>query len=305
MAVVPLILESFERRIRERLDEKSSLRQHAFEALKTVNAALTVQKAVPTLSRTLLKPIHDSFGGELKFLFCGGAFVDRARAQFFYDIGLPVAIGYGLTEAGTVLTVNDMKPFRADSVGKALDGVTIELRNEDPDTSIGEVWVKSKTVMMGYMDEPELTKEAIVDGWLRTGDLGYFDAAGHLHLVGRSKNMIVTAGGKNIYPEDVEGAFESLDVEELVVVASNYVWPGSKLTEEKLVLVVRGPKSPTFEADVAVLNARLADYKRVKGLIRVTADFPRTASMKIKRDALAETLRSTFDPSKIETVGGV
>lgn len=304
MAVVPLILESFERRIRENLEKKSSLRQHAFEALRQVNAALTVQKPLAGLSRTLLKPIHDAFGGHLQFLFCGGAFVDRARAQFFYDIGLPVAIGYGLTEACTVLTVNDMKPFRPDSVGKPLDGVEIVLRNEDPDTGVGEVWVKSRTVMLGYYKEPALTAEAIQDGWLKTGDLGYFDAAGHLHLVGRSKNMIVTAGGKNIYPEDVEGAFESLDVEELCVVASNYVWPSGKLVDEKLVLVVRGPKSPSFLADVASLNAKLADFKRIKGVLRVTEDFPRTASMKVKRDALAEQLRRTVDPAKIENVGG-
>lgn len=304
MAIVPLILESFERRIRDKLDAKSSLGQHAFETLRQVNAALTTKKPLAQLSRTLLAPVHEAFGGHLRFLFCGGAFVDRARAQFFYDLGIPVAIGYGLTEAGTVLTVNDLKPFRSDSVGKPLDGVTLELRNEDPDTSVGEVWVKSRTVMMGYLDEPELTAETIVDGWLRTGDLGYFDAAGHLHLVGRSKNMIVTAGGKNIYPEDVESAFEGLDVDELVVVASNYVWPAGKLVDEKLVLVVRGAKSPALDADIAARNAKLADYKRVKGLVRVSEDFPRTASMKIKRDALAAQLRATVDPSKIENVGG-
>lgn len=304
MAVVPLILESFERRIRDRLEEKSTFRQQAFEALKTVNAALTLKKPVTALSRRLLAPVHDAFGGELRYLFCGGAFVDRARAQFFYDLGIPVAIGYGLTEACTVLTVNDLSPFRADSVGKPLEGVEIDLRNVDPETSVGEVWVRSGTMMLGYLDEPELTAETIVDGWLRTGDLGYLDASGHLHLVGRSKNMIVTAGGKNIYPEDVESAFEGIDVDELVVVASNYVWPSGKLVDEKLVLVIRGGVGPALDADIAARNGRLADFKRVKGLVRVKEEFPRTASMKIKRDALAERLRATVDPSKLEPVGG-
>jgi hypothetical protein len=104
--------------------------------------------------------------------------------------------------------------------GPPLDGVTLEIRNgPHPETGVGEVWAKSRTVMLGYLDEPELTAETIVDGWLRTGDLGYLDASGHLHLVGRRKNMIVTAGGKNVYPEDVESVFAGLACEELAVFA--------------------------------------------------------------------------------------
>src|SRR5438477_12834788 len=124
-----------------------------------------------------------------------------------YDLGIPVANGYGLTEAGTALTLNDFKPFRPDTVGKPLPGV--ELRILKPDSEgIGEVAVHSKTVMSHYLDDPELTAETIVNGWLRTGALGRFDGSGPLQLFGRKKNMIVTAGGKNIYPEDIENAFD-------------------------------------------------------------------------------------------------
>ena len=91
--------------------------------------------------------------------------------------------------------------------------------------AIGEVAVRSKTVMSHYLDDPEMTAETIVDGWLMTGDLGRLDASGHLQLLGRKKNMIVTAEGKNIYPEDIETSFEGLPVKEFCVFAANYLWP--------------------------------------------------------------------------------
>ncbi len=150
--------------------------------------------------------------------------MEPSTMQFFYDLGIPVVNGYGLTEAGTVLTVNDLKPFRADTVGKPLPGV--ELRVLSPnEEGIGEIAARSKTVMSHYLDDAELTLETIVDGWLLTGDLGRFDKSGHLQLFGRKKNMIVTEGGKNIYPEDIETVFDGLPVKEYCVFAANYVWP--------------------------------------------------------------------------------
>ena len=168
----------------------------------------------------------------------GGAFTEPQTLQFFYDLGIPVANGYGLTEAGTAITVNDLRPFRADTVGKPLPGMEVRIVEPDKD-GIGEVFVRSKTVMSGYLNEPELTAEAIVDGWLKTGDLGRFDVAGHLQLFGRKKNMIVTEEGKNIYPEDIEAIFESLPVKEFCVFAANYIWPQRSMTGEQLVLVIR------------------------------------------------------------------
>lgn len=303
MSVVPLILEAFERRIKEKLEEKNDLVQHAFEGLKMLNSALTLRAPRQSLSRKILKPVHDAFGGHLRLIFCGGAFVDEKRARYFYELGIPVVIGYGLTEAGTVLTVNDLHPFRADTVGAPLDGVDLEIRNESDD-GVGEVWVRGRTVMTGYLDDPELTNETLVDGWLRTGDLGWLDAAGHLHLVGRSKNMIVTAGGKNIYPEDVEGAFEGFPAEEFVVASSGYVWPGAPITEEMLVLVVREPEPGVdVVGEVYARNQKLVDFKRVRGVVRFDEEFPRTASMKIKREVLAARLRERLDRSAIEHVG--
>src|SRR5690606_34659186 len=107
---------------------------------------------------------------KLRVIFVGGTFVDAELAQFFYDLGIPVAIGYGLTEASTVICVNDLKPFRATTVGRPVPGVEVELR-EVNEHGIGEVYVRGPTVMKGYLDVAQLTSETIIDGWLRTGDL--------------------------------------------------------------------------------------------------------------------------------------
>jgi long-chain acyl-CoA synthetase len=246
------------------------------------------------VSRALLRQVHGAFGGELRAFFVGGAFTEPETLQFFYDLGILVGNGYGCTEAGTVISVNDFQPFRADTVGKPLPGMEIRVLNRDAD-GIGEVAVRSKTVMSHYLDDPEMTSETIVDGWLMTGDLGRADAAGHLQLFGRKKNMIVTEEGKNIYPEDIENAFEGLPVKEFCVFAANYLWPERSMVGEKLVLVMHPePGQAIGEEIVAQLgerNRRLANYKRVSGYLAWDEDFPRTASLKVKRNELAEQIR--------------
>jgi long-chain acyl-CoA synthetase len=204
-----------------------------------------------------------------------------------------VANGYGLTEAGTAITVNDLKPFRADTVGKPLPGMDVRISNPDS-AGIGEVTVRSKTVMSGYLNEPELTARAIVDGWLRTGDLGHFDAQGHLHLVGRKKNMIVTEEGKNIFPEDIEGAFDSLPVKEICVFAADYIWPRRSMVGEQLILVIHLEPGQNFTEElrrgILERNNRLLNFKRVHGFVVFPDDFPRNASQKVLRDRLKERL---------------
>ncbi len=159
---------------------------------------------------------------------------------------------------------------------------------------IGEVAVRSKTVMSGYLEDPALTAETIVDGWLMTGDLGKLDPTGHLQLFGRKKNMIVTAEGKNIYPEDIETAFEGLPVEEFCVFAANYIWPRRSMVDEQLVLALHLEPDRNYSEDlrreITARNNRLLNYKRIHGVVIWDEDFPRTASLKIKRNALAERL---------------
>lgn len=295
MALVPAILKRLQKRLQDRFDELTGWKRAALEAAMRANEVATLKRPNHALSKWLLKPVHEEFGGNLRLMFAGGAFVEPDCAEFFYRLGLPVVIGYGLTEAGTVLTVNDLEPFRSDTVGRPVEGVELEVRDADAE-GVGEVWVRGPTVMRGYYRNPELTAETVVDGWLRTGDRGRVDASGHLRLLGRTRNMIVTPGGKNVYPEDIEAAFDGVDgVEELCVFASGFVWPGVALTDEQLVVAVRFEDDADTDqalAELARRNQRLADYKRVAGWLVAPEEFPRTASMKVKRRQLAEQLRA-------------
>ncbi len=297
MALVPLVLKNLQKGLQARFDALPKSKRAIFDALLTINRALTKRGPKMWLSRLLLGQVHKAFGGELKALFVGGAFTEPATLQFFYDLGIPVANGYGLTEAGTAVTLNDFRPFHPDTVGRPLPGMEVRIANAGAD-GIGEVVVRSKTVMSRYLDDPELTSETIVDGWLITGDLGRFTQTGHLQLLGRKKNMIVTAEGKNIYPEDIETFFEGLPVKEFCVFAANYIWPERSMVGEQLVIVLhpelnRAVDEP-LRAELAVRNQRLLNYKRISGYVVWGKDFPLTASMKVKRVELAQQIRSAL-----------
>src|SRR6202043_2586746 len=280
VSLVPMVLKNLERGLSAKFDALSRSKRFVLERSIAVNKFFTGWRPDVRLSRVMLRQVHKAFGGELRAMFTGGAFMEPSTLQFFYDLGVPVANGYGLTEAGTVLTLNDLKPFRADSVGKALPGVDLRVLNPDSE-GVGEVAARGKTVMSHYLDDPELTAETIVDGWLLTGDLGRFDGNGHLQLFGRKKNMIVTDGGKNIYPEDIETAFDGLPLKEYCVFAANYVWPAKTLGREMLLLVLHMEQGQEFnealKQEVVTRNRRLPDFKRVNGCVIWDKDFPRTA----------------------------
>ena len=296
VTLVPAIIKNLERGLREKFAALSPSKRALLNAMTSVNKALTRKRPNLKLSRTLLPAVHKAFGGELLALITGGAFIESSTLQFFYDLGIPVANGYGLTEACTVLTVNDLKPFRADTVGKPLPGVELRILNPDSD-GIGEVAAKSPTVMSRYLDDPDMTAETVIDGWLMTGDLGRMDANGHLQLFGRKKNMIVTEEGKNIYPEDIESVFERVPVKEFCIFAANYLWPERSMVGEQLVLVVHGESGQQIASELVAklsdCNRQLLNYKRVHGYLVWDSDFPRTASMKVKRGELAEQIRAS------------
>jgi long-chain acyl-CoA synthetase len=302
MTLVPMVLKNLERGLRSKLDELSGSRRWIFERLVALNRWLTRRRPRVRLSRFLLPQIHRAFGGQLRALIVGGAFAEPSTRQFFYDVGIPVVNAWGLTESCTALTADDLNPFRADSVGKPLPGVDLRILRPD-ENGVGEVAARSATVMSQYLDDPELTAETIVDGWLLTGDLGRLEDDGHLQLFGRRKNMIVTAGGKNIYPEDIEASFDALAVKEYSVFAADFIWPQRDLADETLVVALRLEAGQEFDEtlreQLAACNRELPDFKRVGGAILWAKDFPRTASMKIRREELAKEISTTLDRSSV------
>src|ERR1700726_4648349 len=158
VSLVPLVLKNLQKGLQARFDALAPRKPRVFDALVAVNKALTRGRPRPGISRSLLKQVHEAFGRELRAIIVGGAFTEPETLQFFYDLGIPVANGYGLTEAGTAITVNDLRPIRADPVGKPRPGMEVRVVNPGAD-GIGEVAVRSKTVRTGYLNEPELTAE--------------------------------------------------------------------------------------------------------------------------------------------------
>ena len=302
VSLVPMVLKNLERGLKAKFEALSDSKRFLLDRSVALNKFFTGWRPDVRLSRVLLRQVHKAFGGELRLMITGGAFMEPSTLQFFYDLGVPVVNGYGLTEAGTALTLNDLKPFRSDTVGKPLPGVDLRVLNPDSE-GVGEIAARGKTVMAHYLDDPELTAETIVDGWLLTGDLGRFDASGHLQLFGRKKNMIVTEGGKNIYPEDIETTFDGLPVKEYSIFAANYIWPTKSLGNEMLVLVLRLEPGQEFDEalkqQVITRNRTLPDFKRVGGCVIWAKDLPRTAAMKIKRIALAEEMRKTLSRAAV------
>jgi long-chain acyl-CoA synthetase len=305
VTLVPLILKNLQKGFEARFDALPPGKRKVLDFLIGTNKRFTRGRARLGLSRRLLPQVHQAFGGSLRAIIVGGAFTEPKTLQFFYDLGIPVANAYGLTEACMGISVNDLKPFRADTVGKVFPRIELRILNPGDD-GIGEVAVRSRTVMSQYLDNPELTAETIVDGWLMTGDLGRVDSSGHLQLFGRKKNMIVTVEGKNIYPEDIESAFEGLPVKEFCVFATNFIWPKHSMVGEQLVMVLQPeaghPVDEALRADIAARNQRLLNYKRISGYVVWEREFPRTASMKIKRIELAEQIRESLDRHSVKSL---
>ena len=290
-ALVPMVLRNLETGLRTRLDALPPTRRALFRAAVALTATLSGGRPRPAVARRLLRPVHAAFGGALEALFVGGARTDAETLRFFHRLGIPVANGYGLTEAGTAVTLDRLDPPRPDTVGTPLPGVEVRIADTGAD-GVGEVLVRGPNVMRGYLQDDELTARTIVDGWLHTGDLGRLDH-GALVLLGRRKNMIVTEGGKNVYPEDVEAAFEGVGAKEICLFAAHWLWP-ARPTDERLVLVARLEDPATEDAvlrEVSARNRALADWRRVAAVLPWNRDFPRTASLKVKREVLADSIR--------------
>ncbi|MCC8034614.1 MAG: AMP-binding protein [Rikenellaceae bacterium] len=200
MLSVPLIIEKiYKSQIAARF-KKGSIRRYIY-------AKRWFQKPFHRLAGKKLKKI---FGGRLRFFGIGGAKLDVPTETFLRDAGFPFAIGYGLTETAPLIAGAVPGNVKPRSTGPVLKGIEARLENINPATGEGEIVVLSPSTMQGYYKNPEATASVFTpDGWFRTKDLGSFDRDGHLYIKGRLDNMIVGAGGENIYPEEIESVINS------------------------------------------------------------------------------------------------
>ncbi len=254
-----------------------------------------------SLADTLVfSKIRENLGGRIRYLVSGSAPLPAEIAEFFQGIGLPIIEGYGLTETSPILTVNPPNAPRVGTVGQALPGVELRIAED------GEILARGPNIMLGYLNKPEATAEALRDGWFHTGDIGTIDEHGYLHITDRKKDLLVTSGGKKIAPQPIEGVIKRNPlVAEAVLLgdrrryAAVLIVPNFPALERRLKELGRTPASRAelvtradvlalYQEIVDALNRELAQFERIKKIALLPAEFSiesgeLTPTLKVKR----------------------
>jgi long-chain acyl-CoA synthetase len=248
------------------------------------------------INRSAGKKLLAFFGGELKSLCIGGAALAPDVEHFLREARFPYAVGYGLTETSPLATGIQASGQRYLSCGPVLPGVSVRIDAPDPVTGVGEIQIKGPTVMKGYYNDPERTRDVFTDdGWFKSGDLGSFDKEGYLYIKGRLKNMILGPSGENIYPEEIESVINEspLVLESLVYADGGQVTARVYLNHEELDRQFGGklPEAKAREKVAAILegirrdvNARVSGFSRIVRIREQAEPFEKTPTQKIKRN---------------------
>lgn len=252
--------------------------------------AMRIATSIPIVKDVIYgavrRKVMAAFGGKMKHIIIGGAAVNSSIETVMKKVGIPYTVGYGMTECGPLIGYEDWYNFAMRSCGKPVDGMKVRIDSSDPQNEVGEIQVRGDNVMTGYYKNEEATKAAFTaDGWMRTGDLGLLDKDGNIYIKGRSKNMILTANGQNIYPEEVEELLnamphvkESIVIERnkhIVAIVSAEVDAANPLSREQL--------DEAMKSNLTVLNRELPSYCQITGIEILDGDFERTPKNSVKR----------------------
>ena len=297
MVAVPLLFEKMYKTIEKKVEESPFPRRLTFQLL--YQASRLGWRFRVKAGRSLFRALREKAGlGSIRLLISGGAPLPADIAKWFNLIGLDFLQGYGLTECAPVVSVHRPHDIRFGSVGSPLPNLVIDIDNPSPE-GIGEIKVKGPANTPGYLDNEKASSDLIRDGWLFTGDMGRV-SKGHLYITGRKKNLIVSAAGKNIYPEEIETALlMSPYILESVVLGRK---KDNKMGEEIFAAIVpdlerikshekvqgQEPRpeqvQQIIDDEVKSVNDRLADYKRINRFEIRYQEFEKTSSRKIKRN---------------------
>jgi long-chain acyl-CoA synthetase len=262
---------------------------------RPVPALLAVQERVA--DRLVFAKVRERLGGRLRLGVSGAAPLSTDVMEFFHALGVPVIEGYGLTETSSSTTVNDPENFRIGTVGQAVEGTEIRLADD------GEILVRSDTVFAGYYKEPEATAAAFTeDGWFRTGDVGEIDADGFVRITDRKKDLIITAGGKNIAPQNLENALKSSRfVSQAIVVGDRrpYVTALVTLDEPEVAASGRDPQALVQEL-VDDVNRDRVRVEQIKRFAILPRDFSQdegevTPTLKLRRKVIHENFAAQIE----------
>jgi len=285
---VPLMLEIMYKKIQKGIEEQGKTKLVNF-----MNKFFKILlKLKIDIRRIVFKQILNQLGGHLRILIAGGAAMSKDAIQGFLNLGINLLQGYGLTETSPVLAGENDKYKRLGSVGFPLPGIDIKI-NEPDKSGIGEILAHGPTVMLGYIENEEATKEVFKDGWFYTGDLGYIDKDGYIFVTGRKKNVIVLKNGKNVFPEELENLINNLKyVEESMVfgkpkgddvlISAKIVY-NKEYIEEKYGKLSPEELKEIVWKDIKEINKNLTIYKHIKNIIVTDEPMIKTTTAKVKR----------------------
>ena len=245
--------------------------------------------AIPGLNRIIFNKVRNTllnaFGGNVREIVMGGAALNPDVEKWFKKFRLPYTVGYGMTEAAPLMAYEDWFDFAQKSCGKAIDTVEVRIDSEDPYNKVGEIQARGMNIMSGYYKNEEATKAAFTeDGWMRTGDLGLLDSKGNIFIKGRSKNMILSANGQNIYPEEIEAVVNN----QPYVIESVVVNRGAKLVA-LIYLDAEKIKAENVDAEehkkfiMTEVNKSMPAYSKLNLVEIMEQPFEKTPKMSIKR----------------------
>lgn len=281
LILVPLFLETVHKKIWNEI-RKKGIEKRVRTSMK---AALGLLRVGVDVRPKLFSQITAAFGGELRSVVVGGAPIDPEIVKDFYAFGITVVQGYGITECSPLIAVNRPGRVKFDAVGEVVDCCEVRIEPiEGSPAGEGEILVKGDNVMIGYYEDEEATSAAFTtDGFFRTGDIGYVDEDGFIHITGRKKNVIIASNGKNVFPEEIEERLLKYDlIKECVVlqrgediVALVYPDPEKDLGEDEAQQAVKNA--------ITALNKTLPTYKHIVKYEIRSEEFEKTPTKKIKR----------------------
>ncbi len=309
---VPLILENVYTKV-----IKKAQKENRYGAVKFgIFASRTLMKLNIDVRRQLFHEVLDNLGGNLRLVISGAAALNPKVAKSLRAMGFNIMQGYGLTECSPIVSVNRLDCFKDESAGLPVSGIEVAIDSPGPD-GIGEIKVKGPITMLGYYKNPEATGAVLRDGWLHTGDNGYIDKDGFIHISGRQKNVIVTKNGKNIFPEDVELYLnkseyikESLvygvdsDNEEDTIVCAKIVPNMEVLVEKYGQVPVPDELYKIIKQEVVKVNKKLSSYKKIRHFEIREGEFEKTTTKKIKRQVELVSLKTLSDMFKVFNKNG-
>ena len=287
---VPLVFEKMYKKIWAEIEKQNKTRL----VKSMIKLTSLLDKVGIHIKRQIFKDIHSQFGGKVRLFIAGAASVNPETSAGYRDFGITTVQGYGLSECAPIVTLNMDTYYKDDAIGLPLVGTELKIDNVNED-GIGEICTKGEHVMLGYYEDEEETKKALKEGWFYTGDIGYQDKDGFVHMTGRKKNVLITKNGKNVYPEEIEEVLNNSDY-----ISESMVYSKQKGDDIKIVADIivnqeyidakfkNEPKTKDEIKDiiwqeVKKINQTLVSYKHITQINIREKEFEKTTTLKIKR----------------------